>query len=140
MTNLPITDEILSARGHCYDSCFQNDLLEITLHSVIGLGSKDVEKMKIFNGDSLIYYENHINHQNKSFKLIKPTKLQVNFQPFFFADKYFRLCQQSALSNSKKPVGIKNIAIQPVKRLSIIFQTTVQCRLSVFRNPTLMTQ
>ena len=40
-------DEILTARGNCYHSCFQEDLPEITIHSIMGFGSKHVEKMKI---------------------------------------------------------------------------------------------
>ena len=104
MTNLPITDDILSARGHCYDSCFQNDLSEITLHSVIGLGSKDVEKMKIFNGDNLIY-ENHINHQNQSFKVIKPTKLQVDSQPLFSLTNILGSVNRVHFQTRKKRLG-----------------------------------
>ena len=47
LTESDIKNEVLSVRGNCYDSCFQNDLPEITLHSVMGFGSRNVEKMKI---------------------------------------------------------------------------------------------
>ena len=40
-------DEILTARGNCYHSCFQEDLPEITIHSIMGFGSRHVEKMII---------------------------------------------------------------------------------------------
>ena len=40
-------DEQMFARGHCYDSCFKDDLPEITLHSILGFGSRHVTKMKI---------------------------------------------------------------------------------------------
>ena len=40
-------DEIMTARGNCYHSCFQGDLPEITIHSIMGFGSRHVEKMKI---------------------------------------------------------------------------------------------
>ena len=48
--NTPINnnlDEQMFARGHCYDSCFKDDLPEITLHSILGFGSRHVTKMKI---------------------------------------------------------------------------------------------
>ena len=34
-------------RGNCYPDCFQQSYEEINLHSVIELGSKNVERMKI---------------------------------------------------------------------------------------------
>ena len=34
-------------RGNCYPDCFQQSHEEINLHSIIELGSKNVEKMKI---------------------------------------------------------------------------------------------
>ena len=37
----------VSVRGNCYASCFEKDLPEITLHSIMGFGSRYVEKMKI---------------------------------------------------------------------------------------------
>ena len=40
-------DEQMFARGHCYDSCFKDDLPEITLHSILGFGSRHVTEMKI---------------------------------------------------------------------------------------------
>jgi len=40
-------DEVMTARGNCYYSCFQENLPEITIHSIMGFGSKHVEKMKI---------------------------------------------------------------------------------------------
>ena len=40
-------DEQMFARGHCYDSCFKDGLPEITLHSILGFGSRHVTKMKI---------------------------------------------------------------------------------------------
>ena len=40
-------DEKMFARGHCYDSCFKDDLPEITLHSILGFGSRHVTKMKM---------------------------------------------------------------------------------------------
>ena len=43
----PDEDEIMTARGNCYHTCFQEDLPEITIHSIMGFGSKHVEKMKI---------------------------------------------------------------------------------------------
>ena len=45
--NSTVEDEAMSARGNCYPSCFQGDLPEITLHSIMGFGSRYVEKMKI---------------------------------------------------------------------------------------------
>ena len=39
--------EHVSVRGNCYASCFEKDLPEITLHSIMGFGSRYVEKMKI---------------------------------------------------------------------------------------------
>ena len=40
-------DEVMTSRGNCYYSCIQENLPEITIHSIMGLGSKHVEKMKI---------------------------------------------------------------------------------------------
>ena len=40
------TDDI-AIRGYCYPDCFQQSYDEINLHSIIELGSKNVEKMKI---------------------------------------------------------------------------------------------
>ena len=40
-------DGNVSVRGNCYASCFQKELPEITLHSIMGFGSRYVEKMKI---------------------------------------------------------------------------------------------
>lgn len=45
--NSTVEDEAMSARGNCYPSCFQGDLPEITLHSIMGFGSRNVKKMKI---------------------------------------------------------------------------------------------
>ena len=44
---LDTLDEPMFARGHCYDACFKDDLPEITLHSILGFGSRHVTKMKI---------------------------------------------------------------------------------------------
>ena len=38
-------DEVMTARGNCYYSCFQEN--EITIHSIMGFGSRHVQKMKI---------------------------------------------------------------------------------------------
>ena len=40
-------DEIMTARGNCYYSCFQENLPEITIHSIMGFGSRHVQNMKI---------------------------------------------------------------------------------------------
>ena len=45
--NSTVEDEAMSARGNCYPSCIQGDIPEITLHSVLGFGSRNVKKMKI---------------------------------------------------------------------------------------------
>ena len=45
--NSTVEDEAMSARGNCYPSCIQGDLPEITLHSIMGFGSRNVKKMKI---------------------------------------------------------------------------------------------
>ena len=39
--------EDFTIRGNCYADCFQQSYDEINLHSIIELGSKNVEKMKI---------------------------------------------------------------------------------------------
>ena len=44
---LDTLDKPMFARGHCYDSCFKDDLPEITIHSILGFGSRHVTKMKI---------------------------------------------------------------------------------------------
>ena len=43
-----VLDENVSVRGNCYSLCFQEELPKITLHSIMGFGSRYVEKMKIF--------------------------------------------------------------------------------------------
>lgn len=45
--NSTVEDEAMSARGNCYPSCIQGDIPEITLHSIMGFGSRNVKKMKI---------------------------------------------------------------------------------------------
>ena len=54
-------DEILTARGNCYHSCFQEDLPEITIHSIMGFGSRHVEKMRIVKttGLEVEYFTNN---------------------------------------------------------------------------------
>jgi len=88
--NSTVEDEAMSARGNCYPSCLQGDIPEITLHSIMGFGSRNVKKMKILkltNGDmakpcdncksdALIYNENHVNTRYQTFKVIRPTKIE----------------------------------------------------------------
>ena len=38
-------DDGMTARGNCYYSCFQET--EIKIHSIMGFGSRHVQKMKI---------------------------------------------------------------------------------------------
>ena len=50
--NSTVEDEAMSARGNCYPSCFQGDIPEITLHSIMGFGSRNVKKM---NGSKKLF-------------------------------------------------------------------------------------
>ena len=40
-------DEVMKTRGNCYYPCFQENLPEITIHSIMGFGSRHVQNMKI---------------------------------------------------------------------------------------------
>ena len=42
-----VVDDVMTARGNCYSTCFESDLPEMTLHSIMGFGSRNVKKMKI---------------------------------------------------------------------------------------------
>ena len=73
--------EHISVRSTCYASCFQEELPEITLHSIMGFGSRYVEKMKILkmtnNEQLMIYNENHVNVRYQPFRVIRPTQIEV---------------------------------------------------------------
>ena len=91
-------DEIMTARGNCYYSCFQENLPEITIHSIMGFGSKHVEKMKIvrttgfetarsnasftremhYSSSKVIYNEDHVNVRYQAFKVIRSSKIRVS--------------------------------------------------------------
>ena len=73
--------EHITVRGTCYASCFQEELPEITLHSIMGFGSRYVEKMKILkmtnNEQLMIYNENHVNVRYQPFRVIRKTQIEV---------------------------------------------------------------
>ena len=44
---LSLIPKPFSAIGNCYASCFPKNITKITLHSIMGLGSRNVQKMQI---------------------------------------------------------------------------------------------
>ena len=74
-------DEIMTARGNCYHSCFQEDLPEITIHSIMGFGSRHVEKMKIVKttGVEVEYFNNYTRERRPLRKQFRENSLWAIF-------------------------------------------------------------
>ena len=74
-------DEIMTARGNCYHSCFQGDLPEITIHSIMGFGSRHVEKMKIVKttGVEVEYFNNNTRERRPLRKQFRENSLWAIF-------------------------------------------------------------